>query len=99
MVPAGHFPRKCEQLVEEGVRVLMVVDADAPGRMRQARAEGVTIPGADDLWVLRCAGVEEVVRLVGVREIPSVDALKIFPAYLDAAGRLATYVDRWSAGQ
>jgi hypothetical protein len=43
------------------------------------------------------AGVEEVVRLVGVREIPSADALKIFPAYLDAADRLTRYVDQWSA--
>jgi hypothetical protein len=43
------------------------------------------------------AGVEEVVKLVGVREIPSDAAVRVFPAYLDAAERLTKYVDRWSA--
>jgi hypothetical protein len=42
-------------------------------------------------------GVEEVVKLVGVPEIASADALRIFPAYLDASERLARYVDLWSA--
>lgn len=40
-------------------------------------------------------GVEEVVKLVGVQEIPSAEALRVFPGYLDAAERLTTYVDRW----
>ena len=40
-------------------------------------------------------GVEEVVRLAGVHEISSADALRIFPGYLDAAERLTKYVDRW----
>lgn len=44
-------------------------------------------------------GVEEVVKLVGVPELPSADALRIFPAYLDASERLASYVDRWSASK
>jgi hypothetical protein len=64
VVPAGYLPRKCEQLLEEGVRVLMVVDDGAPCGMRQARAEGVTAPGADDLWILRCRDVEDVVAQV-----------------------------------
>jgi len=45
------------------------------------------------------SGVEEVVRLVGVHEISSADALNVFPAYLDAAGRLTRYVDQWSAAK
>ena len=40
-------------------------------------------------------GVEEVVTLVGVQEIPSADALRVFPGYLDAVERLTAYVDRW----
>ena len=43
-------------------------------------------------------GVEEVVRLAGVQEIPSADALRIFPGYLDAVERLTKYVDRWRQG-
>jgi hypothetical protein len=42
-------------------------------------------------------GVEEVVTLVGVQEIPSAEALRIFPGYLDAVERLTRYVDGWSA--
>jgi len=45
------------------------------------------------------SGVEEVVRLVGVHEISSADALNVFPAYLDAAERLTRYVDQWSAAK
>jgi hypothetical protein len=45
------------------------------------------------------SGVEDIVKLVGVKEIPSADALRLFPAYLDAAERLAKYVDGWSAAQ
>jgi len=41
-------------------------------------------------------GVEEVVKLAGVKEIPSADALRVFPGYLDAVERLTKYVDRWS---
>jgi hypothetical protein len=41
-------------------------------------------------------GVEEIVKLAGVKEIPSADALRIFPGYIDAAERLTKYVDRWS---
>jgi hypothetical protein len=41
-------------------------------------------------------GVEEIVKLAGVQEIPSADALRIFPGYLDAVERLTKYVDGWS---
>ena len=41
-------------------------------------------------------GVEDIVKLAGVKEISSADALRLFPAYLDAAERLTRYVDRWN---
>jgi hypothetical protein len=41
--------------------------------------------------------VTDVVKLAHVTEISSAEASRIFPAYLDAAERLASYVDRWSA--
>ena len=41
------------------------------------------------------SGVEDIVKLVGVKEISSAEALRLFPAYLDAAERLTKYVDRW----
>ena len=40
-------------------------------------------------------GVEDIVKLVGVKEISSAEALRLFPPYLDAAERLTKYVDRW----
>jgi hypothetical protein len=61
--PAGFLRRKAEHLIEEGVRVLMVVDEDGvcggPPRLSTARAEGVNRSGADDLLVVRCRGVED----------------------------------------
>jgi hypothetical protein len=39
--------------------------------------------------------VTDVVKLAHVTEISSAEASRIFPAYLDAAQRLATYVDGW----
>jgi len=42
-------------------------------------------------------GIEDVVKLVGVKEISSAEALRLFPPYLDAAERLTKYVDQWSA--
>jgi len=39
----------------------------------------------------------EVVKLVNVAEISNDDALRIFPAYLEAVERLVTYINGWSA--
>jgi hypothetical protein len=58
------------------------LDRAAAGRHVE-RALGVT------------SGVEDIVKLVGVKEISSAEALRLFPAYLDAAERLTKYVDRW----
>jgi hypothetical protein len=41
--------------------------------------------------------VTEVTKLVGVHEITSADAERLFTPYLDAVQRLVDYVDRWSA--
>ena len=41
--------------------------------------------------------IADVVKLANVSEISSVEALRIFPAYLDAVERLAKYVDGWGA--
>lgn len=40
--------------------------------------------------------IADVVQLAGVQEIPSADALRLFPPYLDAVEKLAKYVDGWS---
>ena len=42
------------------------------------------------------AAVDDVTRLVGVKEIANDAAVRMFPAYLDAVGRLTTQVDGWS---
>ena len=39
----------------------------------------------------------EITRLVGCKEVPSDDARRLFPPYLDAVQRLTAYVDRWRA--
>jgi hypothetical protein len=41
--------------------------------------------------------VTDVVQLAHVTEISAADAMRIFPAYLDAAERLVRYVDGWSS--
>src|SRR6266571_1892230 len=41
--------------------------------------------------------VTEVTKLVGVHEIASADAERLFPSYLEAVERLVNYVDGWSA--
>jgi len=39
--------------------------------------------------------IADVVALVGVKEISSQDAERLFPSYLDAVERLVSYVDKW----
>jgi len=40
--------------------------------------------------------VSDVIKLAGVTEISSAEAVRIFPAYLDAVERLVKFVDSWS---
>lgn len=41
--------------------------------------------------------IADVTRLAGVKEITSAEAVRIYPAYLDAMERLVQFVDSWSA--
>ena len=41
--------------------------------------------------------VTDIVKLAHVTEISSAEAVRVFPAYLDATERLVAYVDGWSA--
>jgi hypothetical protein len=41
--------------------------------------------------------ITDVIKLAGVTEISSAEAVRIFPAYLDAVERLVKFVDAWSA--
>jgi hypothetical protein len=44
---------------------------------------------------LASGAIGDIVNLVGVREIPSEQAERLFPPYLDAIERLVKYVDGW----
>jgi hypothetical protein len=59
---------------------------DSAGAGRQAERT-LGLPGG---------AITSVVQLVGVQEIPSADALRLFPPYLDAVQKLAKYVDGWN---
>lgn len=50
---------------------------------------------AERLLDLPGGAVGEVAKLVGVHEIPSQEADRLFPAYLDAVERLVHHVDGW----
>jgi hypothetical protein len=43
------------------------------------------------------SAVADVTKLAGTRDIPSADAKRLFPPYLDAVTRLVAYIDGWSA--
>src|SRR5262249_48607301 len=72
VAPAGYLLRKCAHLIEEGVRVLLIHNEEAgpgsPYRFTTARTEGLDLPGADDLHVVRFRGsVEEVIAILNER--------------------------------
>jgi hypothetical protein len=46
---------------------------------------------------LQPGAINEIVKLVGVREIGSAEAVRLFPGYLDAAEKLTRFIDRWNA--
>jgi len=91
----------------DALAVLIVRSAPAWASLLQnvARLEGLSThdPAAAGRHLERAlgvtSGVEDIVKLVGVKEISSAEALRLFPAYLDAAERLTKYVDRWSGGK
>jgi len=47
----------------------------------------------------RAAGADEVSKLVGVKEISNEEAVRIFPAYLEAVVNLTKHVDTWTASR
>lgn len=106
----GHLLHLRQAFIEtqgrgDALAVLVVRSAPAWASLLQnvARLDGQSThdPAAAARHIERALsvtnGVEEIVKLVGVPEIPSADALRVFPAYLDASERLARYVDQWSA--
>jgi hypothetical protein len=52
---------------------------------------------AEHLLEIDTSILSRIVELAGVQEMPSAEAGRLFPAYLDAVQRLVHYVDRWSA--
>jgi hypothetical protein len=106
----GHLLHLRQGYVEtrgrgDALAVLIVRSAPAWSSLLQnlARLEGVT--SSDATAAVRHAertlnvtsGLEEIVSLVGVKEISSAQALKLFPAYLETVVRLTQHVDSWSA--
>jgi hypothetical protein len=102
-----HLRQACMETRGRGdaLAVLIVRSAPAWASLLQhvARLEGMSTHdrAAAGRHVERAlnltAGVEDIAKLVGVREISSAEALRLFPAYVDAAQRLTKYVDGWSA--
>jgi hypothetical protein len=88
---------------KDALAVLVVRSADAWVSLLQniVRLEGLA--GLDRAAAGRhveralnvTSGIEDIVKLVGVKEISSEDAVRLFPPYLDAAERLTKYVDQW----
>ena len=74
-------------LLASVARLQGVADADAGAVSRHAE-RAIDVPGGI---------VADVVKLAGVAEIPSAEAVRLFPAYLDASERLVQYVDGWRA--
>jgi hypothetical protein len=106
----GHLLHLREGYVEtrgrgDALAVLIVRSAPAWSSLLQnlARLDGVT--SNDVTAAVRHAertlkltsGLEEIVRLVGVKEITSEHAVRLFPAYLETVERLTKHVDSWSA--
>jgi hypothetical protein len=74
---------------DDALAVLIVRSAPAWTSLLENMARLENKPAAQD----------EVTRLVGVKEISNEEAVRMFPAYLDAAERLTKEVDTWSASK
>jgi hypothetical protein len=91
----------------DALAVLIVRSAPAWAALLQnvARLQGAPAgdAGAAARYVERmlelAAGVEDIVEMVGVREISSEQARQAFPSYLDAVERLTRFVDRWDGAK
>src|SRR5438132_2923368 len=74
-------------LIRSVARLQGVGDGDASAVSRHAE-RALHVPGGI---------IGDVMRLADVTEIPSAEAVRIFPAYLDAVERLVQLVDAWRA--
>src|SRR5205823_5456140 len=72
---------------DDALAVLIVRSAPAWASLLENMARLENKPAAQD----------EVTKLVGVKEISNEEAVRIFPAYLDAAERLTKEADMWGA--
>ena len=105
----GHLLHLRQGYVEtrgrgDALAVLIVRSAPAWASLLQnlARLDGVI--SSDVTAAVRHAehtlnltrGLEEIVSLVGVKEITSEHAIAVFPAYLQTVERLTRHVDTWS---
>ena len=72
---------------DDALAVLIVRSAPAWASLLENMARLENKPAAKD----------EVTKLVGVKEISNEEAVRIFPAYLDAAERLTKEADMWGA--
>jgi hypothetical protein len=73
-------------LLASVARLQGLATADPAAAGRHAERELQVPPG----------GVTEIVALAHVKEISSAEAIRLFPAYLDAVEKLVKYVDAWS---
>jgi len=64
--------------------------SDDPGAAARHVERLLNLPGGP---------IAEVTRLVGVQEISSADAERLFAPYLDAVERLVSFVDGWQSGR
>ena len=89
----------------DALAVLIVHSAPAFGRLLKSitRLQGIATDDAGTVGrhierTIRAgdASVTSVIQLEGVPEMPSADAVRIFPGYLDAVERLVTFVDGWN---
>jgi hypothetical protein len=64
------------------------IDARDPGAVGRHAERRLNLPGG---------AVTSIVALAGVDEISSDEALRLFPAYLDAVEKLVAYVDGWGS--
>jgi hypothetical protein len=87
----------------DALAVLVVRSAGAWASLLENVVRLQGFPGLDRAGVGRhvervlnlTSGVEDIIKLVGVKEISSADALRLFPPYLEAAERLTKYIDEW----
>ena len=106
----SHLVHLREGFLETGGRAdavaVLIVDS-APGFAALleniARLQGIAEdPSAVSRHAERTLNVQggivsDVIKLASVTEIASADAVRIFPAYLDAVERLVKFVDGWNA--